>query len=182
MDLIDYMVWGMGRIDMRMLVDDGELSRRLARGKLAPDQSRWLWKPFSIPEDDPHIMSMTPYKPYEHIYYKYDHLRQDIQTLYAARNNTRCIFRSVDRIKLIISILKAAEVFGGCNLDPVELVEKKALEASFPLHDFEALRGVDHKVLTCMQSPWTLNVVSSRAHGCDCNLVVLLPQKWWTSI
>lgn len=95
-----------------MLVDEVELSRRLARGKLAGDQTNWLWKPFSIPEDDPHVSRMTPYKPYEHIYYKYENGRPDVQSLYAVRNNTKCIFRSVDRIKLIVAILKASEAYG----------------------------------------------------------------------
>lgn len=49
---------------------------------------------------------------------------------------------------------------GGCGLDPNELVEKKALEGAFPLHDYEALRAVDHKIVTCLQFPWALNVVS----------------------
>lgn len=100
------------------MLEDGELSRRLARGKLAGDQVSWLWKPFSIPEDDPHVSRVTPYKPYEHIYYKYVNGRPDIQCLYASRNNShKCIFRSVDRIKLIVSIIKASEGFGeSCRL------------------------------------------------------------------
>lgn len=105
------------RINLRLLLDDVELSKRCSLGKQDPEKGTWLWRPFQVPDHDPLVKKMCGSGPFDYLHYKYESpvTRPEVQPLYHRHKAEKnAVFRSVDRIKLIISILKAPESLGAC--------------------------------------------------------------------
>lgn len=63
------------------------------------------------------------------------------------------IFRGVDRLKLIDSIISNKSV-GGCALNVGELLRDKCIEEYSPLHDDVNLRELEADWITLFQMPW----------------------------
>jgi anoctamin-10/anoctamin-7 len=90
-------------------------------------------KPIII--DDPERFSALD--PYEYIYcpYKSD---QRLQVLYKTYGKIKSPFRSVDRLKLIKSILiNSKSMHGGCGIQVAECIEHGCMKGFFSLHDTE---------------------------------------------
>ena len=90
------------------------------------------WKGFTL--DEKH--EMTALHPFQHIYGEY---RMDADEDAYVRHKNGGIFREIDRIKLIESILLSEE---GGVVNPTELLEKGVILGYFPLHDTPSLREV----------------------------------------
>jgi hypothetical protein len=101
--------------------------------------------------------------PYEYIYFKFDD-REDLAGLYHrytthldGKPDDMTLFRGVDRLKLIHSIITANEK--GCGrLDMTKLLKKNCVDAYFPLHDLVELRELEKIWLLFFQAPWNQNV------------------------
>ena len=109
-----------------------------------------LWGPVDIPDTS----QETHLSPYDFIYAKYEYQREDVAGLYQLQPQTRSIFRGVDRLKLIYSIMTARKMDGGCGLDVYRLTSKGALLSFFPLHDRAELLNLQERWLKYCQLPW----------------------------
>lgn len=67
------------------------------------------------------------------------------------------IFRGVDRLKLIYSIISCRSN-GGCHLDIAQLVQYACILSFMPLHDTVELRQVEEQWLCIFQAPWKLHL------------------------
>jgi len=102
--------------------------------------------------------------PYDYIYFRYDD-RKDLADLYhryakqveGKADETESIFRGVDRLKLINSIITANQK-GCARLDMSRLLKENCIEAYFPLHDLVELRELEKVWLLFFQFPWHQNV------------------------
>lgn len=66
----------------------------------------------------------------------------------------RTVFRSVDRLKLILSIIKSSHNEGGCNLDIYKILQEGGIIGSFPIHDKLEVLNLQDKWLVFWQWPW----------------------------
>jgi hypothetical protein len=154
-DRIDYKL----RLDphtLRQKVEDGWPARPAHKSEADPHQ--YLIQPATI-ED---IKGASKRSPYDNIYGKYEqdgpgaggvHEKSEAdggvdEMLYyswgKSATGNRQIFRSVDRIKLIMSILEAPLAVSGCKIDfdklkrpngPRSKPKEAAIKANYPLHD-----------------------------------------------
>lgn len=84
---------------------------------------QYRWKPLDMPEtcEETHI------NPYDYIYAKYEFGRLDVKNLYKKFPNCT-VFRGVDRLKLMYSMLVTKQSEGGCDLDIYRLIKDKVRE------------------------------------------------------
>ena len=76
------------------------------------------------------------------------------------------MFRSVDRVKLIMSILKCDPNENGAGLVLEKLLKAEIILAAFPLHDRSELQACQSKWLVYWSWPWARTRVSrSRRRG-----------------
>ncbi|KAH8053242.1 intracellular chloride channel [Aureococcus anophagefferens] len=82
----------------------------------------------------------------EHIYGKYDK-RGDLQSpsVYVTYPASNSIFRSVDRLKLMMGIMEGDIKQEGCSLILKELITRGACLAIYPLHDDDALQTIQDR-------------------------------------
>jgi hypothetical protein len=136
------------RVDMKLALDPDAI-RALSRAGKVDAKGNQLWPPINIPEE----CAETPYSPFDYIYGKFEHEREDVAKLYKVYSNNT-VFRGVDRLKLIFSILKAKKYEGGCHLDVYRLLQDKCVVGFFPLHDHVELHELELKWLQFFQWPW----------------------------
>ena len=103
-----------------MYLDPSLVANALAVGNLKGPEDR-QWKPIMIPN----IKTETNIEPTEYI------------------GDT--IFRGVDRLKLISSIISGRKEDGGCQLNTDRLIKDGNLLAFFPLHDLPELRALENE-------------------------------------
>ena len=72
----------------------------------------------------PETCSETHINPYDYIYAKFEYGRLDIKNLYQKFPN-RTVFRGVDRLKLMYSMLVSKQSDGGSELDIYRLIKEK---------------------------------------------------------
>lgn len=150
------------RVNYKLNLDPMGVSNYLAEGKksivngeVEKDEKGdeiYKWKPVYIPEGS----LLTNIAPTEYIYAKFEdkpHLRYLYKTW---ENNT--IFRGVDRLKLLSSIIKARKSEGGAFLDIFRRQRDGCIDSFYPLHDFVELRTIEEKWLIVFQLPWNQNV------------------------
>jgi hypothetical protein len=106
------------------------------------------------------------YRPYDYIYAEYKP-SPEVQALFETyliygSDSKTSIFRGVDRIKLLISIVEAKSYEGGAGLHISNLLVKKAVLAAFPLHEFEELNMLQQEWLVFFQAPSQQPVGTSR--------------------
>ena len=104
--------------------------------------------------------------PYDFIYISYDY-RSDLNSLYKRYSSNlqeanesmddRSIFRGVDRLKLIHSIINS-NVKECARLDIYRLLREECVLGYFPLHDLLELPELEKKWLLLFQFPWNQNV------------------------
>ena len=99
------------------------------------------------------VFLQSSYKPYEFIYGKYDQ-RNELQSLYQVDGiGSAPFFRGVDRIKLMKSIFENPQTENGAGLLVDQMVQKRCLEAAFPLHDYNELVQLQEDWLVLWQWP-----------------------------
>eukprot|EP01038_Epipyxis_sp_PR26KG_P012812 gene12812-17175_t len=145
------------RTNYRLLLDPEKLRAKAAYGKKVGGGSKeWKWKPIIITD---HYRQCS-FKPFDHIYAEYtpevDVDGDDLYQQYPALNDRKHIFRNVDRIKLIISIIEAKTNVTppGAGLNIRELVVNKVLLAAFPLQDYDQLDQLQKRWLKIHAPPW----------------------------
>ena len=86
-------------INFKLKLDPIKLRIHAQQGKREKDS--WVWLPIDIPDTE----GQSTYDPYDCIYGQFDS-RQEIDDVYKRYGGKKKIFRGVDRIKLIRSILE----------------------------------------------------------------------------
>ncbi|KAL4144975.1 hypothetical protein PRNP1_012649 [Phytophthora ramorum] len=90
--------------------------------------------------------------PFENIFAKFD-VEPRLYPAYRKYGHKQIPFRGVDRIKLMLNIVKTRGE-GGCGLNLSELLKDKCLVATFPLHDPEELSKLREKWFSWKFAPW----------------------------
>uniref|UniRef100_K3W8D0 Anoctamin transmembrane domain-containing protein n=1 Tax=Globisporangium ultimum (strain ATCC 200006 / CBS 805.95 / DAOM BR144) TaxID=431595 RepID=K3W8D0_GLOUD len=101
-------------------------------------------------QDDKHVSKRGAF---DNIFAKYD-TEERLQVAYRKYGHKKIPFRGVDRIKLLLNIIKAHITEGGCALNLNELETNKCIVAAFPLHNFEELAELKKKWFSWKFAPW----------------------------
>ncbi|DAZ96612.1 TPA: hypothetical protein N0F65_000178 [Lagenidium giganteum] len=102
--------------------------------------------------EDP--MNVTHRDPYQNIFAKFD-VDKRLEAVYVKYGEKKKIpFRGVDRIKLMLNIMKAHFGEGGCALNLLKLQKNNCIEAAFPLHEYEQLMALKKKWIVWRFAPW----------------------------
>lgn len=136
------------RLNYQFLMEPNLLANRLRMG-----DTEGRWKPVEIP----YFSFETKLAPYEYIYIDYNDETPENNELIKKQLNGS-IFRGVDRLKLISSILSAPVKSGGCHLDMLKLIKNKAIIGFFPLHDIVEIKILEERWLRFFQPPWLQHV------------------------
>lgn len=168
------------KINMRMRLADSMVKKGISDGQpdlsspgdwiVYPRRENWEYKGQMMHTAIFDTENQCQYAYYEYMYGQYDE-KPHLQPLYHVYPRSKSIFRSVDRIKLIMSILTWPKSDNGAGLQLVKLLktenkveeglgfcsgggEKKFLiAAAFPLHDLSELRQIQSKWLV-HDWPW----------------------------
>ncbi|KAH8056750.1 intracellular chloride channel [Aureococcus anophagefferens] len=150
-------------VDYPLLMDETEVKMRIERGyrdefgkykwyqargwKLRGEATRRAREAFNNAIVDTEGQSGYAFN--EHIYGKYDK-RGDLQSpsVYVTYPASNSIFRSVDRLKLMMGIMEGDIKQEGCSLILKELITRGACLAIYPLHDDDALQTIQDRWLT----------------------------------
>ena len=138
------------RVDYKLRLNKFKLQAVCAKGLPASNI-----KPIVLTNE--HMPKKDAVDPYAHVFTKYqtepefDYL-QDMFTFYG-EGATPMLFRGVDRIKLILSIMKAHRVNGGCGIDIDAKLKDKEFDAVFPLHDRKEKAALDRDWLIAKALP-----------------------------
>ena len=122
-----------------MYLDPSLVANALAVGNLKGPEDR-QWKPIMIPN----IKTETNIEPTEYIYGKFSLDIFQSRPIYKKYSGDT-IFRGVDRLKLISSIISGRKEDGGCQLNTDRLIKDGNLLAFFPLHDLPELRALENE-------------------------------------
>ena len=146
------------RTDYKLLLEPAVVREKIEEG--------WPKRPANLSDADKHVYQIQPSKiedtkaashraPYLHIYGKYEMSEEGVspngvdQRLYTKYGRKRIPFRSVDRIKLLMSIFEAPLSAKGCKFDFDKLrrpngqrskPSEAAIVSNFPLHDSQERR------------------------------------------
>jgi len=151
------------KVNTRLRLDDKEVKKRLLDGQadgsqpgewiVYPRKDGWVYhgrEMFTAIRD---TENQCQYDYFEYMYGAYDG-DERFQALYHKYSQTSSIFRSVDRIKLILSILKWPANDQGAGLALEKLIRQKAILYAFPLHDRIELQSVQKRWLVYWAWPW----------------------------
>ena len=139
------------RSNYKLELDPMATSSSLATGK-TENGDKVIWRPIRLPlkseetDYDPCMYLFAPFRfdtRYQYLYKRYD-------------GDT--LFRGVDRLKLLRSILMASRFDGGCGLDIGKLEFENCLAGHFALHDMVELRILEEKWLHLCQLPWAMPI------------------------
>ena len=134
-------------MDYKLLLDPVKLRIHANKGK-RDAKGNWVWLPIDIEDSQ----NQSPYDPYDMIYGKYDS-HEDLDDLYKRYGGKNKIFRGVDRLRLIRSILENKEAQGGAGLKIRTMVMNKAILAAYPLHDYDDLLALQAEWLRWKAMP-----------------------------
>eukprot|EP00607_Mallomonas_marina_P000509 CAMPEP_0182439720 /NCGR_PEP_ID=MMETSP1167-20130531/86605_1 /TAXON_ID=2988 /ORGANISM="Mallomonas Sp, Strain CCMP3275" /LENGTH=796 /DNA_ID=CAMNT_0024633477 /DNA_START=52 /DNA_END=2440 /DNA_ORIENTATION=+ len=104
-------------------------------------EGKTIWAPVIIIDD----FKVSEYDFNDYIFGKYD-INPEVQSLYRTYRGGH-IFRGVDRIKLILSIMEAKANEDGCGLNLVELNREQCLLAAFAIHDYQDLDLLEKRTM-----------------------------------
>lgn len=132
------------RIKYNLQLDEERLRIKLQSGK--KEDGKKVWDPIIISDDH----GVSEYQFNKFIFGPYDK-NPDVQPLYKIHPNTT-MFRGVDRVKLIISIIEAKESDGsdasrGCDLPLNEMIVDETVLAAFAIHDYDELEELEKDLL-----------------------------------
>ncbi len=152
------------RLNYKLQLEPTILASKLRMGHLRGPPER-QWNPVEIPYNS----TETTLDPYDYIYFDYryetsggedaDEKLGDIYRKYGTS-----IFRGVDRLKLIKSIISSRRSDGGADLDIYKLIKDSCMLTYFPLHDAVELREVEERWLRMCQLPWKQHVDDVRTY------------------
>jgi len=161
------------RLNMKFRLDERNVKQRLLDGQpdpLNPDEydvyprkNGWTYKGFQMETAITDTEDQCPYAYYEYIYGEY-RSNPELQSLYQKYPRTSSMFRSVDRVKLIMSILKCDPNENGAGLVLEKLLKAEIILAAFPLHDRSELQACQAKWLVYWSWPWARTRVSRSRH------------------
>jgi len=161
------------RLNMKFRLDERNVKQRLLDGQpdpLNPDEydvyprkNGWTYKGFQMETAITDTEDQCPYAYYEYIYGEY-RSNPELQSLYQKYPRTSSMFRSVDRVKLIMSILKCDPNENGAGLVLEKLLKAEIILAAFPLHDRSELQACQSKWLVYWSWPWARTRVSRSRH------------------
>ena len=146
------------RIGHRLPLHPGRLEYMLHQGNLP------RWAPVTPPKQH----GDTLVDPFAYIYaeFRYDTktktIPQSVAPLYD--HSVPAYLKSVDRLKLISSILTSQPHDGGCGLDVEQLKADKCILGFMCLHDLDELMVLEEKWLVFLQFPWDLDCDAIRAY------------------
>jgi len=151
------------KCNKRMRLAEHEVKKRLQEGEahpILPDEwivyprkESWMYRGREMHTAIFDTEEQCPYQYYEHMFGVYDDAPH-LAALYHVYPRSNSIFRSVDRIKLIMSILKWPASDNGAGLALEQLLAKKAILHAFPLHDRTELRALQGRWLRYWAWPW----------------------------
>ncbi|KAJ8600213.1 hypothetical protein CTAYLR_001924 [Chrysophaeum taylorii] len=151
------------KLDMRLRLDEKEVKKRLSEGQpdatipgeylIYPRRDGWTYKGQEMYTAIKDTENQCPYAYNQYMYGRYEG-SDGFQTLYQKYALTSSIFRSVDRIKLILSILKWPDSDNGAGLSLEKMIRQGAILHAFPLQDLSELRQVQRKWLVYWAWPW----------------------------
>ncbi|KAJ8600325.1 hypothetical protein CTAYLR_000638 [Chrysophaeum taylorii] len=149
-------------IDMKLKLSESEVRRRIQEGVedphepgeyvVYPRRNDWTYRGVNQRTAIQDTEEQCPYQYYEHAYGKFDQ-SAELEPLYHKYAGSS-IFRGVDRIKLIMSILAWPTNDNGAGLPLEKLLSRGVLKAAFPLHDYSELRTLERRWLVYWQWPW----------------------------
>lgn len=140
------------RINYRLQLDPDRVRAKCNVGKKTG--KKYVWKPIKFIDE----FKQSSINPYEYIFAAYDAdaNREGLFKTYECNNGFRHIFRPVDRINLLISIMQAKTgEQQGAGLNINKMVARTAVLAAFPLHDYDMLKRVQQNWLNLCGAPWT---------------------------
>ncbi|KAE9032178.1 hypothetical protein PR003_g10888 [Phytophthora rubi] len=131
------------RIDYKVEFDASELRKIAETGYETHSIKKIIIK-------DEHQVSHRD--PYQNIFAKFD-VEPRLYPAYRKYGDKPIPFRGVDRIKLLLNIVKTRGE-GGCGLNVSELLRDKCLVAAFPLHDRMELDKLRDEWFSFKFAPW----------------------------
>lgn len=135
------------KINYKVMLNPLAISERLREGFKKNDQ--WVWLPINIQD----TKKQCRFTETEFIYGKYS-VAKELEDVYVNPDLTkRRVFRGVDRLKLLYGIMETPVEEGGCGFKVKELIHNGALEAFFPLHNYDELRSLQGNWITMFQWP-----------------------------
>ena len=141
------------RVDLKLKMNDLQLENALREGRA--DKG---WGPIQFPSPMETIETEIEACQYIYAAYEYDTAsgttREDLACLFQKYGDGDSIFRGVDRIKLIQTIIAARLFEGGCQLDVHKLTQQGNMLGFSPIHDYVELRGLEEGWLRFIQFPW----------------------------
>jgi hypothetical protein len=140
------------RINFQFETEPSLLANRLRLGNMK-DVKEKQWPSIEIP----YTSFETSIPPYDYIYIDYVAARTENTSLIKKQRNGT-IFRGVDRLKLLSSILEAPSGVGGCNLNMYKLIKDQCIISFFPLHDVVEIKYLEERWLRFFQPPWLQHV------------------------
>lgn len=139
------------RINYRLLLEPNCLNLILQMGnEIGPIEKQWKGIYIDNNNNDNGDVSIEPF---DYIYFEYKENIQDNNNIYKIYNNNS-IFKGIDRIKLIESIMISKVHHRGAGINIQKLIENHACLACFPLHDAVELKQLENEWLTMLELPW----------------------------
>ena len=136
------------RISMSLQLEPATISNLLREGNRKGPNKESHWGPIAIPTSS----IETDLGPYEYIYAPFNAEMAE-RNLFKTNTSNETCFRSVDRLKLINSIISAKLEDGGCQLDVYRLTKEQCIVGFFAIHDRVELRTLEAKWLTFFERP-----------------------------
>ena len=148
------------KLNYPLRIDEDQVKATIMTGKRDPITDGWIWWPrkngwkeqgkdINTAIQDEKGQSDIPY--FQYIYGDFQPEKDHIYQMYQPSNS---MFRGVDRIKIIMSILESAVHNDGCGLNLNRLCVEKAVLAVYPLHDDDELLMLQSKWITAFAWPW----------------------------
>ncbi|TMW59472.1 hypothetical protein Poli38472_004541 [Pythium oligandrum] len=133
------------RIDYKVEFDPVEIRKIAEQGY--PEQNI---APIRIQDD----LQVSNRDPYQNLFAKYD-IEPRLQPAYKKFGHKKIPFRGVDRIKLMLNIIKAHLTDGGCGLNLELLMKTECIVGAFPLHEPEELALLKRDWMKWAVGPWS---------------------------
>ena len=139
------------RIDYEMPLSPEPLKSAMAEGK----PGVWNGRKY----DEERSKEDGLYNPFQFIYAPYD-TAPAVQSLFETHPPSFSIFKSTDRVKLIVSILRAQRrpSIRGAGLNLSKLDSKGVIDSHFPLHLQRELEAVQGPIMNMTQMPWNMPI------------------------
>uniref|UniRef100_A0A7S2B2C2 Anoctamin transmembrane domain-containing protein n=1 Tax=Octactis speculum TaxID=3111310 RepID=A0A7S2B2C2_9STRA len=131
-------------VDYKVQLNPLKLGAKLENGS-KDESGNWEWLPVAIVDNEDSKYAFT-----DHIYGKYS-IENSLQDLYSDENGD--ILSQLDRLKLMSMKFEAKKEDEGCKMSQEELIHKKAILASFPLHDYSKLAALKSKWIKLVSWP-----------------------------